>query len=115
MFVFEENYEFDWPVTVKMPAADGEVKQTFTVRFRLPEDEAEAVARLEGETNEELIEASRARIARYVAGWADIGTPDGKPLPFSAEALARLLKRAPFRIALEIAFGEAALGIREKN
>lgn len=115
MFVFEDRYEFDWPVTVVMPAAEGEVKQTFTARFVLPDDETEVVARLEGETPEEIIAASRARIARYTVGWDGVVTPDKTALPFSAEALARLLKRAAFRIALERAFGEAVMGIREKN
>lgn len=115
MFVYEESYEFDWPVTVVYPADGGDVEKTFTARFLLPEDEDEIYAVLPGETTEEKMQAARARLATYLVGWSGIQTPDGQTLGFTAERRDRLLKGRAFRLGVEKAFGEAVLGIREKN
>lgn len=115
MFVYEERYEFDWPVTVAYPADGGDVQHTFTGRFVLPDDEDEIYEVLPGETTNAKMIAARQRLAKFFVGWTGIRTPDGQDLPFSAERRERLLKNVAFRQGVEKAFGEAVLGIREKN
>ena len=115
MFVYEERYQFEWPVKVAYPAAGGDVEHSFTGVFLLPEDEAEVWAALPGATTEEKMQAARARLAAHFVGWTDIVTPNGTPLPFSQAARDRLLRNRAFRLGVERAFGEAVLGIREKN
>ena len=115
MFVYEERYEFDWPVTVAYPADGGEVEHTFTGRVVLPDDEDEIYAVLPGETTEEKMVAARERLAQHFVGWSGIQTPDGQDLAYSVDRRDRLLKNRAFRLGVEKAFGEAVLGIREKN
>lgn len=115
MFVYEERYEFDWPVTVAYPADGADVQHTFTARFVLPDDEADIYAALPGETTEEKMGAARDRLAKSLVGWSGIQTPDGQDLAYSEERRDRLLKNRAFRLGVEKAFGEAVLGIREKN
>lgn len=115
MFVYEERYHFDWPVTVVYPADGAEVEHSFTGRFLLPDDEDEIYAALPGETTEEKVLAARARLAAHFVGWSGIRTPDGAELPFTPDRRDRLLRNRAFRLGVERAFGEAVLGIREKN
>ncbi|ANT39916.1 hypothetical protein RGUI_0843 [Rhodovulum sp. P5] len=130
MFVFEEDYCFDWPVKVAYPTGGGEEIREFTARFRLPADElqifepdkdpddkaAEDNAAPPAPTDiRALIARSRDRLAQYWIGWTGIETPAGTPLPFSEDTRARLLKQRPIRLAIDAALSEAILGIREKN
>lgn len=115
MFTFTDRYEFDWPVRVKYPSADGEVIHEFTGRFVMPQDELEVFERLEAEGAAEMIAVARERLARYFIGWSGIGIAGGGELKFSPEARDNLLRQRPIRIAIDDALSEAVLGIREKN
>jgi hypothetical protein len=115
MFIFEEDYSFEWPVKVKYPSAGGEDVREFTGVFRLPTDELEVYERPDKVTMTDLIEIVRDRLGKYWIGWSGIETATGDDLPFSEAMRARLLLQAPVRQAVELAFSEAVLGIREKN
>lgn len=115
MFIFTDRYEFDWPVRVKYPSADGEVIHEFTGRFVMPEDELEVFEKLEADGASEMIAAARDRLARYWIGWSGIALEGGGELAFSADARDNLLRQRPIRLAVDTALSEAVLGIREKN
>lgn len=115
MFTFTDHYEFDWPVRVKYPSADGEITFEFTGRFVLPQDELEVFEKLDADSAAELIQIGRERLARYWIGWTGIAREDGKELAFSVEARDNLLRQRPIRLAVDTALSEAVLGIREKN
>ena len=112
MFVFDPDYTFEWPVKVHFPG--GEVKE-FTGIFRHPEDEKEIFEKVTGEDTPAMIDAARARLARYFIGWRDIQVQGGGDLAYSPEVRDRLLRQRPFRMAVDQALFEALVGIREKN
>ena len=120
MFIFDQNYTFDWPVTVAMPDAGGEREATFTARFRLVE-EAELFARQGAAAASpdmtDLLAGERAILGDRLIGWDGIETPDGAPLPFSVENRDMLLRQRPIREAVATAYFDAVLrrGIAEKN
>lgn len=117
MFTFTENYEFDWPVTVKYPGAEADQEASFTARFRLvPEDELFRKGEPEGDLMS-LIEDEREKLASRLIGWSGIKTDAGAELAFSEEARDRLLKQRPIRIAVMKAYSDAVIygGQAEKN
>lgn len=115
MFVFDPEFTFPWPVKVKLPGADGEVVQEFTAIFRMPADEKDLFERPVTTGMAELIDVARDRLSQHWVGWEGINVVGGTPLPFSPENRDQLLRNRPVRMALDQAFGEAVLGIREKN
>ncbi|MBD3738572.1 MAG: hypothetical protein IE938_19220 [Pseudomonas balearica] len=123
MFTFEENYTFEWPVTVKYPSAGGDVEATFTGVFKLPQDEIaiyeapiDEAGNLKITSMAQMISEVRARLAEYWIGWGeDLQSPDGKPIPYSDEMRDRLLKIKQIREGVDRALSEGAMGIREKN
>lgn len=112
MFVFDPNYTFEWPVKVHFPG--GEVKE-FTGIFRAPDDEKEIFEKVTGEDTPAMIDAARARLARYLVGWRGIEVQGGGELPFSDAARDNLLRQRPIRMAVDMAIFEALVGVREKN
>lgn len=115
MFVFEENYTFDWPVTVRYPTESGSDERSFTATFKLPDDELDLFDGTDADSLAQMIHDARDRVSRYWIGWSGIQTPDGTELAFSEDTRARLLKQRPVREAIDRALAEAVLGIREKN
>lgn len=115
MFTFTDRYTFEWPVRVKLPAAEGEVIHEFTGIFLLPDDELEIFARMEGDGPAEMVGQARERLAKWLIGWKGIAVEGGGELAFSPEARDALLRQRPIRIAVDTALSEAVLGIREKN
>lgn len=115
MFTFTDRYEYDWPVKVKYPSADGEVVKEFTGRFVLPEDELEVFEDMPAEKAAEVIKTVRERLSRYFIGWSGIQVEGGGELPFSVEARDNLLRQRPIRMAVDVALTESVLGIQEKN
>lgn len=120
MFVFDEDYHFEWPVKVVMPGVPP-IEAEFTARFRLvEEDELFARQRLAGEITADLaslLRSERAALAQRLVGWSGIATPDGAELPYSEEARDRLLRQRPIREAVSQAYFDAVLrgGLAEKN
>lgn len=120
MFTFDENYTFDWPVTVEMPAAGAVQRAEFTARFRLVEEDELFARKQEGEPSADitaLLDGERRTMGDRLVGWSGIETPDGQPLPFSAENRDRLLRQRPIREALANAYFDAVLRrkVSEKN
>lgn len=115
MFIFDPDYTFEWPVTVRYPGAGEEVEASFTGVFRLPEDELEIYGQTKARTVPEVIQDVRERLARYWIGWTDIETKAGGQLPYSDETRDRLLRQRPIREAVDRALSEGIMGIREKN
>ena len=102
-FVFTTTPEFKAEVTVKWPVDGSWQTSTFTGHFRLDPD-VDFSAPTEAEdydgAHEEMIE----RITAVLIGWEGIETPDGAPLPFSAEALRNLARHLPIRMAIVAAY-----------
>lgn len=115
MFTFTDRYEFDWPVRVKYPSAEGEVVHEFTARFVMPQDELEIFEKVKAEGAAEMITIVRERLARYWIGWSGIAVEGGGELKFSAEARDNMLRQRAIRIAVDEAISDAVLGIRQKN
>ncbi|MCL4065928.1 hypothetical protein M3484_05045 [Pseudomonas sp. GX19020] len=112
MFVFNPDYTFEWPVKVDHPGGE---KQEFTGIFRQPEDEKDIFERVTADDLPGMIEAAKARIARYWIGWRGIQVVGGGELAFSEENRDRLLKNRAIRLGVDRALHEALVGDREKN
>lgn len=90
-----------WPVDVRVPAAGGEfVTRRFTALINVlseaeyetllavPAPAPDALAAPE-KTEKQHLEDNARLFPALIAGWgADVQTPDGQPVPFSAKALA---------------------------
>lgn len=107
MFKIEEQKSVKWPVTVSIPRDGGRTtKATFTVEFELiPEDEKSAIYK-DGGNDEDLLR-------RTVVNFEGVADSDDNPIPFSEEALDKLIKITYVRTAmtnayLECSFGKAA-------
>ena len=96
-----------WPVTVSVPAGEGEVeRQRYTARFRLlGASDAERLAR----------ESDEALIRGVLAGWDRIADAAGAPLAYSPEALSQLVEIPYWRRATALAYLEFAAGLPAKN
>lgn len=115
MFTYDPDYEFSWPVTVRMPNDGADVEHSFTATFRLPADETDLFQRPEGETTAEMIDSSRARMRDLWVGWTGIQVKGGGMLPFSAAARDNLLSIRAVRTAVTEAYFAAMVEVREKN
>ncbi|UFS63843.1 hypothetical protein [Paracoccus denitrificans] len=116
MFTFTDQYQFEWPVRVKMPAGGEDQVFEFDGIFLLPEDEMEIFeAQPAAQGVGDFVTFSRERLAKYWIGWKGIAVEGGGDLPFSPAARDKLLKKRPIRLAVDAALTEAVLGIREKN
>ncbi len=118
MFKMTETHRFSWPVKVKLPSSEnpGTLEtQTFTGHFRLlKKDEAAAlaaameIARMKGIAAADAAELDQIRAA--LEGWSDVVDDDGRPVAFSADALALACSSDPVRRAIAVAYGEGASG-----
>jgi len=111
MFQLVDDYEFWWPVTIKLPQdGGGFAKRAIEVRFRVKtQDEIDAIAALAIDAmDQELVKA-------VVTGWRGIETADGDDLPFSSENLARLVALTFWRVPVLATYFNALQGVEEKN
>lgn len=121
--VLTKKHLYWWPVTVSVPHPDqghaGEmIEMTFRMRFEaLPRDEARALyeqarALPAGEAEAQ----SHADLMRVVRGWdEDVVDDDGKPVPFTAEALQQLLQISWYRIGVYRAWAASQVGEAAKR
>lgn len=109
MFKMTQSSTYTWPVTVLMPADGGKFeKSTFDVEFRrLTVDEIRGL--------EAQDETGAAQCRAIVAGWKAVVDDSGEPVPFSADALEKMLEWAPVRAAILTAFRDSITGARAKN
>lgn len=112
MFVLADVYEFDWPVTVKVPVDGGIEEQACTLRYRpLPTDEAEKLAKEIAELPMAEQEAKQDELlTRTIVGWNDIRDANGRPVAFGREALAAALRWPFFKIAAYDGYTQAITG-----
>lgn len=115
-FVLTREHVYTWPITVSIPDPDkpGEiVEQKFNMTFRaLPIDEAE---KLDAEIQALPVEQQAARqhdhLRRLAQGWDDqVVGDDGKPVPFSTEALELAMVHSWFRIGVMSAYRQSLQG-----
>ncbi|WP_413614752.1 hypothetical protein MRB56_12655 [Halomonas cupida] len=111
MFQLEKVASVLEEITVKVPGDHGEVTEaTFSVRFRvLDVDEiSESIEELRSGkiTDDDLF-------ARDVKGWEDISDEKGKPLPFTASNLKKIIRLRWVRQGMVDAWYRVQLG-REK-
>lgn len=100
MFTLDQSETFDWPVKVQVPENGTHVEHTFTARFR----------RLDQATIDDLLDRGDATFLRdALVGWDGVQEND-QDLPFSEEALSRMVNIPEVRIALIAAFFEARRG-----
>ena len=119
MFTVTEDHRFTWPVKVQLPSADkpGEFEtHTFIGHFRLLSKERNAALVADMAVAVPLGEAAIAdqqmvQIREVLLGWGDdVVDVDGEPVPFSAEALDAICGLDQVRLAIAVAYAEAAAG-----
>ena len=115
-FIFRDEHEFTWPVTVRYPGDGKIIEAEFEGRFvTLPEDELvnSAIQPDPDETPQQtfarMIEADREKCLKVLRGWNGVSTEDGAELPFSDENAERLLSNRHVRVAIGRAYSEAML------
>lgn len=107
MFKIEEDYRYDWPVTVKKPVDGGTFQEhVFTARFRMIDEERAA---------ELANESATALLREIVVGFEGVFGADDKALAFTAENRDRLLQVPYVRLALVEAYYGSQRGIGRKN
>lgn len=115
-FVFHDEHEFEWPVTVRVPQGGSFVDQSFTALFLMLPDQ-EFLKTPGDATPAALLEAELERLRRVWTGWEGIETADGAPLPYSDAQRDKMLAMRPVREGLARAYTDAVFrgGLREKN
>jgi len=105
----DENTTYDYPVTVRVPAAGGRAQeQTFTAHFRLiTADEMKDIQAADG--------GDEAFFKRVLAGWDGIQDANGKPLAYNDKNLRRLAQINYFAVAVGQAYSNFAIGLPAKN
>jgi hypothetical protein len=113
-FVLSQSPAYKWPVEIKI-AADGGVheKFTFDAEFkRLPSERVKEVL-YPGEDAKSPTDEDFCR--EIVLGWSGIKDDKGADVPFSQDALEKLLKIHPAPAAISKAWIESISGAKEKN
>jgi hypothetical protein len=109
MFKVVENPIVTWPVKITHQVDGKDVEGSFNVTFELLSDE----------DNDKLTDedpSMRSLVQRVVKGWDEqLVDGDGKPIPFTTEALLKFIGIGFRRMALVGAYQRAGLGVREKN
>ena len=124
-FVFSAAREVAWPVTIETPIDGGQTAATeITARLRLATGDEFAAIR--AASLQSLIAASRGqgatqtetdrdRLATHVVDWDGIETPEGEPIPCTAETRRALLDNPYIYQAFAAALVQASSGARAKN
>jgi hypothetical protein len=143
MFRFAQDGRVRWPVTIEQLQDDGSTAaQTFAVVYRvmtreelrtrdnamtdfmrqvralMPADGAadtDEQAEQRRELTDRRLQADDALLTDRVLGWFDIADQDGKPIPFSATALAAFLRNELLRDTLLQGLVDASSGAHSKN
>lgn len=107
MFVLADEYTFTWPTVIRVPADGGGFDDHLVdVTFRaLDQDRADELLRRE---DKDFLR----EVVRHITPVCDSA---GNEIPYSAELLERLLKKAFVRTALIRTYFEAVSGVARKN
>lgn len=109
MFKLETERTFKWPVTVKVPVDGGEYATApFDATFRLVSQEE-----IDQYTAGQI--SDRDFLKLNTVGWSGVQNADGSDLPFSQEALGRMIGIPYVRSAMMLSYLEAMAGSRRKN
>ncbi len=111
MFVISQSDSYTWPVKVKIPIDGGRFsEQPFTAKFK----------RLHTSRIEQAMEAKDQPVADFckevMIGWSGVKeSSDGPEMPFSTEALEKLLEVPTVALAIFMAWCESVSGGKQKN
>lgn len=110
MFKIDPAPTFTCPVRLSVPGSDAAVPVTLTFKHkRARELDAWLKASRDRENDAEFL-------AEVIAGWAGIGDSEGKPVPYSREALELLLDAYPSAgLELLLAYRRQLADARAKN
>lgn len=113
MFKLNQSKTFRWPVEVKLPADGGRFDtHDFDIEYhRISQSRIVQIL--------ELIASGEAKgkdvTKELVAGWARVHDAEGKEIPFSDDALDRLLEVPGVCAAINDSFIQAIRGQKAKN
>jgi len=112
-FVLAQSDSYSWPVTVEFPVDGGRFeKQTFDAEFkRLPQSRIEQV--IERSNTDTIKDAEFAR--EVITGWKGVTDSKGVDVPYSNEALGKLLDVPLVAGAIVQAFFASLTGAKRKN
>lgn len=104
-FVFVREFTFDWPVTVRVPAAGKHEVRRFTATFRLiaPKRAAEWGGDVRGLIEDVLV------------GWEGVTDEAGRPVPCTPDTKRALLDVPFVLVGLAEAYAEALAGGAERK
>jgi hypothetical protein len=100
MFVLSTDYQFDWPVTVRLPEGGRFADRRFTARFRLLSPKRAAA----------FGQDVRALLEHALVGWEGISTEGGGLLQVTEANKAALLDHPAVLLGLAEAYAEAIGG-----
>lgn len=121
MFRLVKDPVAPWPVKIPVVTATGDVvEEACTLMLaRIGQRDFEHLfGRAPGDTVEEVVASNRRAFDRVVRGWEGIVDETGDPVPFTPEAVARLLDFPGFPGAFGAAYTAFYLALpeaREKN
>ena len=112
-FVLAQSDSYSWPVTVEFPVDGGRFeKQTFDAEFkRLPQSRIEQV--IERSNTDTIKDAEFAR--EVITGWKGVTDAKGADVPYSIEALGKLLDVPLVAGAIVQVFFASLTGAKRKN
>lgn len=112
MFKLSQSEAYFWPVVVEFPVDGRTDKQDFSGKFkRLKQSRLKEIA--------DQIQAGKITdselVREILVGWKDIKGEDGQDLPFTSDALDRLLDVPLVSQAIVTAFFNSVTGAKIKN
>lgn len=109
MFTLKEHNTFEWPVSVKMPGANGEqVTAQFLATFNLMR--LDKVREIQQKASAEGGDSDAATIRAVLIGWDNVRDEAGNMVPFSDEALELMTQLPPVKLAILKAYFGAITG-----
>ena len=115
-FKLAKTYRYWWPVTVQIPDPETPgkiIEQQLKIEFE-PMAQADLTTAQEEsaklKTLREVTDHGIRQIERVICDWDGVVDDDGKPVPFTAEALEQALQHAWFRTGINKALSESQNG-----
>lgn len=115
-FKLAKTYRYWWPVTVQIPDPETPgkiIEQQLKIEFE-PMAQADLTTAQEEsaklKTLREVTDHGIRQIKRVICNWDGVVDDDGKPVPFTAEALEQALQHAWFRTGINKALSESQNG-----
>jgi len=119
MFKLARRNEVLWPVIIQVPVDHGTSPVEIDIRYRLlSRSEARTLeerTRTDGTDAFSALDALDTELASRITGWDRVGDEDGKPAPFSPEALRALLDLPYAYTAIRDGLFNASNGALAKN